>query len=231
MNNFSLSVVLPAYNEEQNIKEAVQNCINYLSKNFSDFEILAVNDGSSDKTGDIISGLAEEYGEVRLINHETNRGYGAALNSGFENSTKEYIFLMDSDGQFNIRDLDKMTSQVTGENIVIGYRRNRADNVIRKLNSYLYGIYIKLFFDLKVKDVDCAFKLFSKSAFDAVKPIKSRGAIYSAELLIKFLKNGLEISEVGVNHYPRFLGTQSGAKLNVILQMFKESWVFRKELR
>jgi len=160
-----------------------------------------------------------------------NKGYGAALDRGFEYAEKDYIFLMDSDGQFDIKDLDLMIPFVSKINVVSGYRTTRADKVVRRLNAYLYNIYIKLFFGLNVKDIDCAFKLFPKSAFDKVKPIKSRGALYSAELLIKFVRNGFEIKEVGVNHYPRSFGKQSGASLSVILKMFKESWDFRNDLR
>ena len=107
MKNFSLSVVLPAFNEEKNIHQTVSDCIDYLSKNFDEYEILVIDDGSNDKTGEIVSKLIRQHSQLRLVRHETNLGYGAALNSGFESSTKEYVFLMDSDGQFDIKDLRK----------------------------------------------------------------------------------------------------------------------------
>jgi len=231
MDAFSLSVVLPAYNEEQNIKETVLSCIKYLSKNFNEFEILVVNDGSSDKTKDIVAELSNKFREVMLISHNNNQGYGSALNSGLESAVMDYIFFMDSDGQFDFSEISILIELLSERNVVIGYRVGRADNLIRRLNAYLYNLYIKLFFGLKVIDIDCAFKLFPKSAFDSVKPLKSRGALYSAELLIKFVRNGFEIKEVGVNHYPRSFGKQSGASLSVILKMFKESWDFRNDLR
>ena len=218
MEKFSLSVVLPAFNEEQNIHQTVSDCIDYLSKNFNDYEILVIDDGSYDKTGEIVSRLTRQHSELRLVRHEKNLGYGAALNSGFEQSTKEYIFLMDSDGQFVINDLDLMVPLVSGNNLVLGYRISRADNSIRSLNAFLYNLYIRILFGLNIKDIDCAFKLIPKSAFDSVKPIKSRGALYSAELLIKIVKNSYEISEVGVKHLPRKLGEQSGANLCVAVQ-------------
>lgn len=231
MNIFSLSVVLPAYNEEQIIKETVLSCIKYLSENFNEFEILVVNDGSLDKTKDIVDELSDKFIEVRLINHNNNQGYGSALNRGLESAVMDYIFFMDSDGQFDICDMDLMIPLVTRQNVVLGYRASRADNMVRSLNAYLYSLYIKLFFGLEVKDINCAFKLFPRSAFDKVKPIKSRGALFSAELLIKFVRNGFEIKEVGVNHYPRTSGEQSGANLNVIFTMFKESWDIHKDLQ
>ncbi len=231
MNSFSISVVLPAYNEEENIKNTLLNCINFLNEGFENYEVIAVNDGSSDRTKEEIKNMMLENSRIKLVDHAVNQGYGAALNSGFESAVKDYIFLMDSDGQFDISDMDLMIPLVTGQNVVLGYRTSRADNMVRSLNAYIYNLYIKLFFGLKVIDIDCAFKLFPKSAFDYVKPIKSRGALYSAELLIKFVRNGFEIKEVGVNHYPRTYGEQSGANLNVIFKMFKESWDFYKDLR
>ena len=230
MNNFSISVVLPAYNEEENIKNTLSNCINFLSKKFEDYEIIAVNDGSSDLTKVEIEKMMHENSRIELIDHSVNQGYGAALNSGFECASKDYIFLMDSDGQFDIKDIDLMTPFVTGQNVVLGYRKNRADNFIRSLNAYLYNLYIKLLFGLRVKDIDCAFKLFPKTAYEKIKPIKSRGALYSAELLIKLVRNGYKVKEIGVNHYPRSYGEQSGANISVIIKMFKESWAFRREL-
>ena len=229
--NISLSVVFPAYNEEKNIKNTVTDCRAYLAEHFDDYEIIVVNDGSTDNTAGETQNLIDTYKEIRLINHEVNMGYGTALNTGLEAASMDYIFFMDSDGQFDITELEKLMPYLKENHLVIGYRIQRADSFIRTLNAYLYGLYIRLFFGLNVKDIDCAFKIFPKSAFDKVKPIRSRGALYSAELLIKFQKYGFSFSEVGVNHYPRPFGEQSGANLSVIFKMFRESWVFRKELK
>lgn len=226
----SISVVLPAFNEEENIKKTVTYCNEYLAGNFDDYEIIVVNDGSSDNTAGETQNLIVNNNKIRLINHEVNMGYGTALNTGLEAAGREYIFFMDSDGQFDIAELEKLLPYLKEDQIVIGYRIERADSFIRTLNAYLYGLYIRLFFGLNVKDIDCAFKIFPRSAFDKVKPIRSRGALYSAELLIKFRKYGFSFSEVGVNHFPRSHGEQTGANLSVILKMFKESWKFRKEL-
>ena len=230
MNKFSISVVLPSYNEEENIENTLLSCIDYLGERFEDFEIIAVNDGSSDETKSVVEQVMKQHKSVVLVDHPVNLGYGAALHSGFETASKDYIFLMDSDGQFDIKDIDLMLPHVTGENVILGYRKKRADNFIRSLNAFLYNQYIKLFFGLNVKDIDCAFKMFPRSSYDQIKPIRSRGALFSAELLIKLKKISNGFSEVGVNHYPRPHGEQSGANLSVILRMFKESWVFRKEL-
>jgi hypothetical protein len=138
---------------------------------------------------------------------------------------------MDSDGQFNINDLDRLLPLVSAKDVVIGYREDRADSFIRSLNAWLYGLYIYLTFGLKVKDMDCAFKVFPTRAYQDIRPIKSDGALFSAEFLIKLKRKGFKLIEVPVRHFPRRFGTQSGANIKVILRMFKESWKLRNELR
>lgn len=225
-----LSVVLPAHNEEENIGNTVSSCREYLDSEVPDYEIIVVNDGSSDTTQTIVEKLKGNNESVRLINHPVNRGYGAALRTGFDNATKDYIFLMDSDGQFRIDEIGPFLQNAGENNIVIGYRYSRADSSVRSLNKELYRIYIKILFGLDVIDIDCAYKLFPLGAYDEIKPVKSGGALFSAELLIKFKKKGYVFVQLPVNHYPRLHGEQSGANLKVILRMFVESWKFRKEL-
>jgi glycosyltransferase involved in cell wall biosynthesis len=228
---FSLSVVLPAHNEEGNIKNTVTSCISYLEKKIDGYEIVVVNDGSGDRTRAIIEGLCSANPNVVLVNHEVNRGYGSALRSGFDKASMAYIFFMDSDGQFDINDLDRLLPFIGDRVAVIGYRENRADSFIRSLNAWLYSMYIYIVFGLKVKDMDCAFKVFSNDAYRAIKPIKSEGALFSAEFLIKLKRLGLAFKEVPVRHFPRQFGSQSGANLRVILKMFGESWKLRNELK
>lgn len=230
MNNFTLSVVLPAYNEEENIEHTVNSCLIYLDKKFGDYEVVVVNDGSSDKTSEIVQRLTLNNSKIKLINHDINRGYGSALRTGFDNSIMDFIFFMDSDGQFDISELSQLIEKIEDNTAVIGYRRKRADTSIRLLNQKLYHQYIKIIFGLGVRDIDCAFKIFARSSYEKIKPIKSDGALFSAELLIKLLRSGLKIVEVPVNHYPRQFGSQTGANLGVIFKMFKESWKFRNDL-
>ena len=231
MNNISLSVVLPAYNESENIKKTIENCVFYLEENVLDYEVIVVNDGSSDDTKKIVEEISHLNFKIVLVNHEINKGYGSALKSGFDNAKSEYIFFMDSDGQFDISDLDKLLTLVSPEYIVIGYRENRADSFIRSLNAWMYGLYIYLMFGLKVKDMDCAFKIFPNKAYRDIKPIKSGGALFTSEFLIKLKRAGYIIKEVPVSHFPRRFGTQTGANIRVIIRMFKESWKLRNELR
>lgn len=229
--NLSISVVLPAYNEEANIASTIQNCENYLDKKGFDYEIIAVNDGSCDNTEDVIKTKANQNKRIKLVSHSVNKGYGAALRSGFDNASKEFFFLMDSDGQFKIDDLDVLLPKLDKSTAVIGYRKHRADPFIRSLNAYLFHIYVRLFFGLSMRDLDCAFKIFSTEAYRSVEPIISSGALFSTELLLKLQDHGLLIVQTPVNHYPRIAGEQSGANLKVIARMFVESWNLRKSIR
>jgi glycosyltransferase involved in cell wall biosynthesis len=231
MSKISLSVVLPAHNEAENIQATVEKCVEYLEGKVSDYEVVVVNDGSGDATKDIVSDMSSKNSKVVLVNHEVNKGYGSALRSGFDHAQCEYIFFMDSDGQFDIQDLDRLLPLAGPQHIVIGYREDRADSIIRSLNAWLYGMYIYFVFGLDVKDMDCAFKIFPSEAYRDIRPVKSGGALFTAEFLIKLKRSGYLLKEVPVRHFPRKFGTQSGANVSVILRMFKESWKLRDELR
>jgi len=227
----SISAVLPAHNEEGNIANTVAGCVSYLGENSTGYEVIVVNDGSRDRTREIVEGISSANPNVVLVNHEVNRGYGSALRSGFDKASKEYIFFMDSDGQFNINDLDRLLPHVGVDKAVIGYREDRADSAVRSLNAWLYGMYIYIVFGLRVKDMDCAFKIFPAAAYRAVRPIKSEGALFSAEFLIKLKRNGFTFIQVPVRHFPRVFGSQTGANIGVIARMFKESWKLRDEFK
>jgi len=227
----SISAVLPAHNEEGNIATTVAGCVSYLEENSSDYEVIVVNDGSRDRTREIVEEISSANPKVVLVNHEVNRGYGSALRSGFDRASKEYIFFMDSDGQFDINDLDRLLPDASPDTVVIGYREDRADSIIRSLNAWLYGMYIYIVFGLRVKDMDCAFKVIPNAAYRAVRPIKSEGALFSAEFLIKLKRKGFTFIQMPVRHFPRVFGSQTGANISVIIKMFRESWKLRDEFR
>jgi glycosyltransferase involved in cell wall biosynthesis len=229
--DISLSAVLPAHNEQDNIKTTVDQCVSYLERNVGQYEVVVVNDGSSDNTRSIVSEISSDNPSVVLVNHEVNLGYGAALLSGFEKASLDYIFFMDSDGQFDINDLDRMLPYVDQSDVLIGYREDRADSSVRSLNAWLYSMYISFMFGLRVTDMDCAFKVFPTKSYQSIRPISSGGALFTAEFLIKLKNRGYKIKEFPIRHFPRRFGTQSGANLKVILRMFKESWKLRNELR
>ena len=227
----SISAVFPAFNEAENIEDTVLNTDHYFKEKVPDYEIVVVNDGSTDDTGSILEKLCLSVPNHVIVNHPENMGYGAALRTGFDKASKDYILLMDSDGQFDIIDLDKFLPFVPKNEVLIGYRENRADSLFRSVDAWLYHQYIILLLNLKVKDINCAFKLFSRKAYNKIKPIKSSGALFSAEFLIKLKKNGYDLKEIPVSHFPRLFGEQSGANINVILGMFKECWKLRNELK
>ncbi len=234
-NSLSLSVVLPAYNEAENIGRVIAQAVDYLSDRQICYEIIVVNDGSTDATKVIVADLVTKNNHIRLINHPRNLGYGSALRSGFDQAVHEYIFLTDGDGQFEISDLDQFLPYIHNSQgqilskIVIGYRAKRADVFMRSLNAWLYNIFIQWVLGIKVKDIDCAFKLFPRSVYQSIKPIKSDGALFSAEFLLKL--QHLQITELPVQHFPRQFGTATGANIKVILKMFWECWQLKKECR
>lgn len=228
--DISLSVVLPAYNESENIENTVAHAVSYLKKTFRDYEVIVVNDGSVDDTPEIVEKLSASNPKIVLVNHPKNLGYGSALRSGFERASLDYLFLMDSDGQFDIRDIDRFIPFLEGYDLVVGYREKRADPFIRSLNARLYHLFIRLLFGLKLRDIDCAFKMFPRSVYTAVRPIESGGALFSAEFLVRLQQKGFSIREIPVNHYPRRFGRQTGSNLKVIIRMFKECWKLRDKI-
>ncbi|MGH7910040.1 MAG: glycosyltransferase family 2 protein [Thermodesulfobacteriota bacterium] len=227
----SISVVLPAYNEAKNIEKTVNDTVSYLERKVTDYEVIVVNDGSVDGTREVVERLSLSNPKIVLVNHPINLGYGSALRSGFEIASLHYIFFMDSDGQFDISDIDRLLPYLENYDVIVGYREKRADPFIRSLNTWLYHLYIRFLFGLKLRDIDCAFKLFPKRAYHAIKPIKSGGALFTAEFLIKLTKKGFTLREVPVRHFPRRFGKQTGANLMVILRMFMECWKLKDELR
>jgi len=226
----SMSVVLPAYNEEQVIANTVFEVLHVLNAWRMDFEILVVNDGSTDQTGEIVEALAltGAHSRVRLITHATNEGYGASLVSGFAAATKELVFFMDSDGQFDIRDLQKFFPLIDTYDAVIGYRIDRQDSWMRKLNAWGWKQLIGWVLGVHVRDVDCAFKLLH-TEFLRRHPLETRGAMINAELLYRLTRAGCTYKEVGVNHLPRLHGRATGARLSVILRAFRELFMSARE--
>jgi len=239
--SLSLSVVLPAYNEAENIGHVIASAVKYLIDRQICYEIIVVNDGSTDATQAIVTAIAANNSQIRLIDHPRNLGYGSALRSGFDRALYEYIFLTDSDGQFDISDLDRFLPYIYDlqghilSKIVIGFRAKRADVFMRSCNAWLYHIFIQLVLGIRTKDIDCAFKLFPRSIYQAIKPIKSDGALFSAEFLWKLQHLPIAgmilepIIELPVQHFPRRFGTATGANIKVILKMFWECWQLKKE--
>lgn len=226
--SYSISFFSPVYNEEDNVGELINEANNILSEITDDYEVIIVNDGSTDKTEKIVDDLARE-GKALHIKHSINRGYGEALISGFKKAKKDLIFFTDGDLQFDISEIKKFIDRIEENSVVIGYRKNRQDNFVRKINTWFWKQLVKYMYGLNVKDIDCAFKLFKKEALNDIN-LGSSGAVVSTELLIKLKNKGYKLIELPVSHYPRKSGKASGANLRVILKAFKELFLLKNEL-
>jgi glycosyltransferase involved in cell wall biosynthesis len=194
-----------------------------------DLEVIIVNDGSKDRTGEIADRLAVEHEEVRAVHNSPNLGYGGALQRGFREATKDWVFYTDGDGQFDFEEMDELLPLLHEYDIVSAYRINRQDSAIRKLNAWAWTTLVNLVFGLWLRDIDCAFKVYPRRLFDEIE-MKSMGALIDAEILARAVRLGYRIGQVGVHHYPRTAGEQTGANLRVILRAFKELLKLRRDI-
>lgn len=226
----SISIIFPAYNEEDNIAQAVGQAVHCMQLLFRDWEVIVVDDGSQDKTGEIIDGLAEQNPRVIALHHAPNQGYGAALKTGILNASKELLFFCDSDLQFHLSELVLPLTWIEQYDIVIGYRAKRQDPLHRRLNALGWKTLVRLLLGLKVKDIDCAFKLFRSVVFQAIQ-IDAVGAMVNTDILVQALRTGFKIKEIPVTHFPRRQGKQTGANLHVVLKAFKELFGLYRKLR
>lgn len=218
MLNKSISVFLPALNEEENIKSCVTSVNSYLKKKFKNYEILVIASGSKDKTPQIVKNLAKKNKHIKLINTKEKLGYGMALRAGFKNSSKELIFYTDSDNQFDINEMDKILPFIDKYDIISGFRINRNDPFMRRVISDTYNLLIRVLFNLKIKDIDASFKLYKRKVLDKIK-LNSETGLIDAEVLIKAIKEGFSVGQVGVKHYPRTKGrTVYGTKRNTFVK-------------
>lgn len=217
----SMSVILPAYNEERNIGPMVRSALEILPTIVSDYEIIVVNDGSSDRSAEVIQALCQEHSCVRTVTHERNRGYGAALKSGIQAARMDLIFFTDCDLQFDLRELPELLQWVGDFDVAAGYRVARKDPFHRKVNAFGWNVLVRMVFGLKIRDIDCAFKVFRRHVFDQIQ-IESVGAMVNTEILAQCQRLGLSIKEVPVNHFPRKHGEQSGANPRVVIKAFVE---------
>jgi putative flippase GtrA len=226
----SLSIVLPAYNEEAVIGTTLEQVLNVLAGWVKDFEVIVVNDGSTDHTGAIVSTMMEVEPRVMLVTHERNQGYGAALADGLAAATKELTLFMDSDGQFDMHDLARLLLFIEEYDAVIGYRLHRQDTWVRKLNAWGWKRLIGWVLGVHVRDVDCAFKLL-RTDFLHQHPLETRGAMINAELLYRLKHVGCTYREVGVHHLPRRGGRARGANPGIIARAFRELFLSTRKWR
>lgn len=220
-----LSLFFPFWNEEKNIERVVMSAIPVLEEVSNKWEIIMVDDGSSDKTLEISKELASKNSNLKVVTHSPNRGYGAALKSGLENSQYKYVVFTDGDGQFDIRELTKFVEKIETADIVIGFRKKRRDNLVRHILMNMLKVWDYVFFKFYFKDIDCGFKMFRKDALQEIMPLRSEGAMITTEILAKAKNKKLKILQVEVNHYPRIYGAQTGANIAVVTRAVLESFI------
>lgn len=202
----SLSVVLPAYNEEPNIRGVVSQALEVLPGLAREFEIVVVDDGSSDGTAEVAQELVDaHHPRVRLVRHERNEGYGAALRTGFSRAGFDYVFYTDADQQFDISELEFLLPMLREYDVVVGFRVYRYDSAARLAASTIYNWLVRILFRVQVRDVDCSFKLFRREVLDKIT-IECTDFFVDTELVAKVRKWNFRLAEKGVRHYPRPAG-------------------------
>jgi glycosyltransferase involved in cell wall biosynthesis len=217
----SLTVSMPAYNEAENIRPMIDMVRAKVEPLVDDLEIVVVNDGSSDNTGDIVRQISKEDPRVRLVDHPVNQGYGAAVRDAVWAASKELIVFTDSDLQFDLSELERFLPRLKEADLVIGYRHARSDPWHRRFFGHGWSWLVNLLFGYTARDIDCAFKLFKRRVIETIQ-VESGGAMFSAEFLVRAKLAGFKIVEEPVNHYPRVAGSQTGARPDVILRAFRE---------
>lgn len=199
----TLSVFFPAYNEEKNIEKMVHKAVEVLAAiGLKDYEVIIVNDGSSDRTAAVADALARQYEKVRVIHHEKNLGYGLALRAGFAAARMDYVFYSDGDNQYDLTELHKFVALIPYTDIVSGFRIRKQYSLYRKITSFTYNLILRFLFDLSDRDIDCAFKLYPRELFAQIE-LTSRDAFIDAEVAIKARLLNYRTTEVGVTHLPR----------------------------
>ena len=228
-----ISYFFPAHNEEANLAGLVEEALATLPDLAEAFEIIAVDDGSRDGTAAVAQALVDAHpGIVRFVRHEVNLGYGEALRSGFGAARYELIAFTDGDRQFRVADIGRLVERLEAADapdLVAGYRIKRADPLVRTLYARAYRLANRIFFGLRLTDVDCACKVVRRGALVGLR-VESGGAFFSAELLIKLQAAGGRVAEVGVPHYPRTAGSATGARPRVVLRAVRDFWLLRLRL-
>jgi len=226
----SLTIFFPCYNEEANVEAVTLKAVDVGRRVAEDLEVIVVNDGSKDRTAEVADRLAGEIPEVRAVHNNPNLGYGGALQRGFREATKNWIFYTDGDGQFDLEELPRVIPLLARFDVISCYRMDRQDPLFRKLNAFAWTRLVNLMFRIGLKDIDGAFKIYPKSFIDSIE-MYSTGALIDTEMLAKARNMGLSIGQTGVRHLPRTAGEQTGANLGVILRAFKELFKLRRHIK
>ena len=226
-----VSAFFPAYEEEANIEKTVLCAEKTLKQVADKYEILVIDDGSKDKTGEIVKKLATRNNKIKLITHKENKGYGHSLRSGFKNAKYKWITFTDSDGQFDFSEFPNfiLAQRKANADLVVGYYKKRQVSFTRKLNTFFWQFIIRILFGLNVKDIDCGFKLIRKKVIDSIELTAGRGAFISTEFLVKAKAKNFKIIEIPVTHYSRKDGKSTGSNIKVIINSFKDLYKLKRK--
>src|SRR3989344_1990807 len=219
----SISVFFPCYNDSEPIKQLVLDANALLKKVSKDYEIIVIDDGSTDDSRSILKKLQKSIPNLKLIFHKQNKGYGGALKSGFKNAKKEFVFYTDGDGQYDFNEITKLIDKLTDKiGLVQGYKLKRSDPWFRYWVGLAYRYFSRLVYNIKVKDIDCDFRLIRKKALDKIT-LKYSSGVICVELMKKLDKQGVRFAEVGVHHYPRLYGNSEFFKIKRVTMTLIES--------
>lgn len=227
-----LSIFFPFWNEEKNVRSVVETALKVAPEVASKFEIIIVDDGSSDNTLDVAKQIEAQHKNVKVITHSPNRGYGAALKEGFEAASYQYVVFTDGDRQFDFAEVEHFVEKISSADIVIGYRKKRRDHALfkRLLLMNLLKFWDFVLFGFWFKDIDCGFKMFRRSALTNLMPFRSEGAMITTEILAKAVRKKLKIKEVEVTHFQREFGKQTGANIPVVFRAVLESLILWSDI-
>lgn len=204
----SLSVFFPAYNDAPSLPSLIRKTFAVLERYVADYEVIVVNDGSRDNTGEVLEELRREYApRLRVVTHPRNRGYGGALRTGFASATKDFVFYTDGDGQYDVEELPHLLKAVSCDTgLVNGYKLERNDPAHRVWIGTIYNLCARLLFQIRIRDIDCDYRLIRRTLLDKIRLTSTSGTI-CVELVRKLELSGCEVKEIGVHHYPRLYGT------------------------
>lgn len=221
-----LSAFMPVFNEAPTIESTVREALDVLTSLAVSTELVLVDDGSNDGTRAILERQASEDPRVRVVRHETNRGYGAALRSGIAASIGRFVFYTDSDGQFDWTDLPRAIAIATDDRVVVGRRALRRDHAGRRVQSRVFNALMRVAFDLPVDDINCSFKLFPGKAVRSLD-LRSNGVFIDAEILVGLRRAGFTFTQIDIAHRPRAAGASKLAGLRHIWRVVREAAAFR----
>jgi glycosyltransferase involved in cell wall biosynthesis len=225
-----LSLVFPMFDEEANVGILLRTALALAPRLADDFELIVVDDGSRDGSAEVVRAIQRTDARVRLLHHPRNRGYGAALRSGLRAARGELVFFSDADLQFDLAEIEHLLAHTDEFDIVAGHRSPRRDPAGRRVLAWGWGLLVRALFGLRVRDIDCAFKIFRRPVLDALE-MASIGAFVNTEILVRAKRAGFRIREVPVSHRPRPAGRAKGASPRVILRAVVELSLLYRDLK